>query len=145
MQYDHFLGQVQHRARLASGGDALRAVAATLQTLAERLAGQEARHLAAQLPSEVGDFLMRDGGEAEGFDYAEFLERVARRLGESVDPPQAAHQARSVMATVRDAVAPGQIAHVRSQLPEDYDTLFEFDEETGDQAGAEEAQKGRSP
>jgi uncharacterized protein (DUF2267 family) len=38
MKHDEFIGQVQHRARLSSRGDAKRASWATLQTLGERLA-----------------------------------------------------------------------------------------------------------
>ena len=39
MQHDEFIAQVQARARLSSRGDAERATRATLETLAERLAG----------------------------------------------------------------------------------------------------------
>ena len=50
MQYDQFIGEVQNRARLPSEGEAIAAVRATLQTLAERLAGGATDNLAAQLP-----------------------------------------------------------------------------------------------
>jgi uncharacterized protein (DUF2267 family) len=50
MKHDAFIGQVQHHARLDSRGAAERATRATLETLAERLAGGEANDLAAQLP-----------------------------------------------------------------------------------------------
>ena len=50
MKHDEFIGQVQHRARLGSRGDAERATWATLQTLGERLAGGEAKDFASQLP-----------------------------------------------------------------------------------------------
>ena len=52
MKHDEFIGQVQHRARLSSRGEAERATRATLETLAERLAGGEEQDLAAQLPAE---------------------------------------------------------------------------------------------
>lgn len=55
MDHDEFIGQVQHRARLSSRGDAQTAVRATLETLAERLAGGEPSDLAAQLPDEYAD------------------------------------------------------------------------------------------
>lgn len=57
MQYDQFVGQVQHRAHLANSGQALRVIHATLETLNERLRGNEADDLAAQLPEEMGAFL----------------------------------------------------------------------------------------
>ena len=53
MKYDEFIGQVRHRARLSSHAEAERATRATLETLAERLAGGEAHDLAAQLPPEL--------------------------------------------------------------------------------------------
>ena len=57
MKHDEFIGQVQHRARLSSRGEAERATRATLETLAERLSGGEAKDLASQLPSEIGEHL----------------------------------------------------------------------------------------
>jgi uncharacterized protein (DUF2267 family) len=50
MTYDEFIGQVHHRARLGTTGDAVRATRATLEVLGERLFGGEAKDLAAQLP-----------------------------------------------------------------------------------------------
>ena len=61
MKHDEFIGQVQHRARLSSRGAAERATRATLEPLAERLAGGEADDLAAQLPLELGEHLRREG------------------------------------------------------------------------------------
>ena len=51
MQYDEFLGQIRHRSGLGSLAEAERATSATLEKQAERLAGGEARDLAAQLPA----------------------------------------------------------------------------------------------
>ena len=62
MKYDEFIGQVQHRAGLGSHTEAECATRATLETLAERLAGGEAHDLAAQLPPELArslDYQMR--------------------------------------------------------------------------------------
>ena len=53
MEHDEFVGQVQNRARLGSRGDAERAIRATLETLAERIADGTAQNLAAQLPVEI--------------------------------------------------------------------------------------------
>ncbi len=50
MEHDEFIGQAQHRARLASRGEAERATRATLETLAERISDGAAQNLAAQLP-----------------------------------------------------------------------------------------------
>ncbi len=52
MQYDEFIGQVQHRARLANSEQAVRATRATLETLGRRLFGGEMAHVRSQLPPE---------------------------------------------------------------------------------------------
>jgi hypothetical protein len=50
MEHDHLIGQVQHRARLASRGEAEVAVRTTLQTLEERISEGTYQNLIAQLP-----------------------------------------------------------------------------------------------
>ena len=122
MQYDEFVGKVHNQARLASSGEAVRAIQATLETLAERIAGQEAEDLAAQLPREVGKFL-RGVEKAERFAVDRFFERVAAK--ESTDVPDAVHHARAVMAVVQEAVTTGEVEDIRAQLPDDYTPLFE--------------------
>jgi len=129
MQFDDFVGQVQHRARLASTGEAMRAIHATLMTLGERLFGGEANDLAAQLPQEIGTYL-RMAVQLDNFDAREFCERVQQREG--VNYPDAVFHARAVMSVIRDAVSPGELRDMRDQLPADYNSLFEWGE--GDQA-----------
>ena len=125
MQFDEFVGQVQSRARLASKGEALAAIRATLETLAQRLAGGEADHLASQLPREIGVYLQAvsdtDGGQR--FTLDEFFQRVSER--EKAALPAAAYHARVVVELLREAVSAGEIADLRSQLPDDYQPLFE--------------------
>ena len=53
MQYENFMGLVQDKARLTSTDETDRAVRATLSTLGARLYGQEASHVAAQLPDGI--------------------------------------------------------------------------------------------
>jgi hypothetical protein len=53
MEHDHLIGQVQHRARLASRGEAEVAVRATLQTLEERISEGIYQNLIAQLPQGI--------------------------------------------------------------------------------------------
>ncbi|RJQ55808.1 MAG: DUF2267 domain-containing protein [Actinobacteria bacterium] len=122
MNYDQFMGQVQSRARLASTDEAVKATRATLETLAERLAGNEALHLAAQLPREIGVFLEgKEGGQS--IDLGEFHSRVAQREG--VDMPDAIHHLHVVMAVLQEAVSRGEIDDVRSQLPDEYESIFQ--------------------
>ncbi|HSO28044.1 MAG TPA: DUF2267 domain-containing protein [Anaerolineales bacterium] len=121
MQYDEFVGKVQERARLASSGEAVRAIRATLETLDQRLNPGEAQDLAAQLPREIGAFF---GGsqQAETFNLNHFFELVSAK--EEVDLPDAVHHARAVIAVLQDAATQGEMANVRAQLPDDWDQLF---------------------
>jgi uncharacterized protein (DUF2267 family) len=119
MNFDHFVGQVQHRARLGALSDAVRAIRATLTTLSERLDPGEAKDLASQLPEEIGFYMLAGtvtGGER--FSIGEFFDRVAAR--ERVDLPVAVYHARAVFEVVREAVSPGEIRDVLSELPEDF-------------------------
>jgi len=124
MKHDEFIGQVQHRARLSSRGDAEIAARATLETLAERLAGGEANDLASQLPRGLAEYL-RTGlaGEGVHFSMEEFFHRVSEREG--VDLPKAIYHARAVIAVLYEAVSPGEMADVRAQLPAEFSRLFE--------------------
>lgn len=123
MRFDEFLGHVQNRARLDSAGSAMTATRATLNTLAERLRGNEPVHLAAQLPVEIGEHLKIDtAGKGERFDVKAFIDRVSERAG--VPENQAVHQAQVVMGVVDEAVTGGEMEDVRGQLPADYELLF---------------------
>lgn len=120
MQYNEFIGNVQAKARIGTQGNAVRAVHATLTTLAERISAEEAEHLAAQLPPELGAYLKTD--ITDRFSLNDFFERVAKR--ENVDMPDATHHARAVISVLTDAVSAGQIDEVRGQLPNEFDPLF---------------------
>jgi uncharacterized protein (DUF2267 family) len=124
MKYEDFVGQVQNRARLASTGDALKATAATLQTLGQRLAGGEAGDMAAQLPSAIKIFLHQEG-DGERFDLIEFYWRVS--VVEGVELRDAALHARAVISVLKEAISPGELADMRAQLPEEFDPLFEWE------------------
>ncbi|MBX6350063.1 MAG: DUF2267 domain-containing protein [Clostridia bacterium] len=132
MNFDRFIGEVQHAARLASAGEAIAATRATLTTLAERLSAAEARELAAQLPRELQRYV-EDAIEAKGdeegerFSLPEFFDRVAVR--EDADAPRAAFHARAVLSVLRRAVTPGAFEDVLAQLPDDWDALLTADAE----------------
>jgi uncharacterized protein (DUF2267 family) len=124
MTYDKFIGQVQHRARLASSGEAVAAVRATLQTLAERLDFGEAEDLASQLPQEIGIFLLgKINSSGERFSLGEFFDRLTLR--ENVDKLDAIFHARCVFEVLGEAVSSGEISDVRAQLPPKFQPLFE--------------------
>jgi uncharacterized protein (DUF2267 family) len=122
MDFDEFVGRVHNRAEMASTGEAVGAIRATLQTLGERLYGGEAGDLAAQLPEEIGAYLTMGDGD-ESFSLDEFFRRVADREG--VDHPDAVYHARVVMEVVGEAVTQGEMDDVRAQLPAEYNPLFE--------------------
>ena len=98
------------------------AITATLETLSERLTGGEASDLAAQLPAQLQAPLERSAEEAEGFSLEEFYRRIAEREGADVDT--ARNDASAVMTVVGMAVTPGQLDHLRSQLPAEFNVLF---------------------
>jgi uncharacterized protein (DUF2267 family) len=123
MTHDQFIGQVQNRAHLSSRADAERATRVTLETLAERLAGGEAGHLAAQLPREIGEYLIHDGDKFERLDLNAFYKRVSEREGSEL--PEAVHHAKAVIGVVREAVSEGEFADVLTQLPEEFKHLME--------------------
>jgi uncharacterized protein (DUF2267 family) len=78
MRGGEFIAEVRNLAELDSSEEAERATRATLETLRERLAGNEPSNLAAQLPPEIAPYADGDGG-GESFSVAEFYERVAER------------------------------------------------------------------
>jgi len=125
MQYDKFIGLVHNRARLASSGEAVRATRATLEVLGQRLFGGEPKDLAAQLPQEIGRFLL-EADESESFGLNEFYERVSQKEG--VDLPVAVHHARAVMTVVQEAVSAGEWDDLQEQLPDEYNDLFEAED-----------------
>jgi uncharacterized protein (DUF2267 family) len=121
MNHDEFVGQVQHRAHLASRGDAEKIIRATFETLGERLQPQTAEHVAAQLPPELGRH-MKDR-VFEHLTVRDFNERVAIR--EHADVEKAQFHVRCVLDTLRDAISPGAVQKVRQQLPADFQPFLE--------------------
>jgi uncharacterized protein (DUF2267 family) len=123
MGHDEFIGQVQARARLPSRGDAEKATRVTLETLGERLAGGAPGNLAAQLPEEIGRYLIEQEGDSDRLGLDEFFQRVSEGIG--ADLPVAVHQARAVISVLGEAVSQGELDKVRQQLPGEFDPLFE--------------------
>ena len=122
MEHDELIGQVRHRARLSSWGDAERATRATLATLGECIPGELADNLAAELPREIGMYLWRPAGynspaDGTAFDRQEFVARVAARAGIRQQP--AARLARTVFEVVAEAVQGDVMAKVTESLPDD--------------------------
>jgi uncharacterized protein (DUF2267 family) len=121
MQYATFVSTVEQAGGLTRD-EAVRAIEATLRTLAERITRGEAADIAALLPKEVRQWLTTVPEEAERFGLDEFYRRVAEREG--VDPRTAAEHARAVFAALGAAVAPGELRDMASQLPREYAPLL---------------------
>jgi uncharacterized protein (DUF2267 family) len=98
-----------------------RALRATLETLAERLAQGEADDLAAELPPEVAAWL-HTTTPAEGFDVDEFLRRVADRAG--VDLATAERYARASFTALGQAVSAKEFRDMAAELPRDFARLL---------------------
>ncbi len=123
MEYDRFIGHVQHRAELGTFEGAVTATRATLQTLGRRLAGGAPGNLAAQLHKEIGRYLTEQEGQQESFSLDEFFDRVCKEEG--VDLPQSVYHARVVVEVLREAVGDATVNKIREQLPDDWARLFE--------------------
>lgn len=129
MDFDEFTGEVQNRLELASTGETLRAIRATLTTLGERIQEGEAKDLAGTLPMEIDRYLL-EADSGQRFDWDEFLDRVWEReeMSDPDDRADAAYHARAILDLVNEAVPPGEMEQVRDGLPADGDwnELFEL-------------------
>ena len=121
MNGEQFIAEVKNLAELDNDEDAQKAVRATLETLRERLAGNEPADLAAQLPPEIAPFVEGAGGR-ETFSVEEFYDRVAQKEGVFND--EAIRHARAVATVLQTAVTGGALEDVRSQLGNDYEELY---------------------
>jgi uncharacterized protein (DUF2267 family) len=123
MDYDRFLGLVQNRARMADPQEAVAATRATLETLGRRLAGGAPGNLAAQLPQEIGRYLVNQESRQESFSVDEFFEKVSR--AEGADLPDSVFHAKVVLDVVREAVGDATVDKVCEQLPDEWRRFFD--------------------
>ncbi|MDZ7962269.1 MAG: DUF2267 domain-containing protein [Aulosira sp. DedQUE10] len=123
MQYDEFITHVQSLALSNSRAEAERATRATLETIKERIAADEAKELAAQLPQQIGNYLEVSKGEAgQSFNLQEFITRTSQK--ENIEPTTAAMHVRAVFAVLQNAVTPEKFAAFHSHFSHDYEELF---------------------
>jgi uncharacterized protein (DUF2267 family) len=125
---DDFLLRVAERADV-DVDTARRAAEATLETLAERIAGGEVADLLAHLPVELHGPLHRVKDDrraaAKRMSLDDFVEKIAEREG--TDRFTAFPHAQAVFVTLRDAVGE-EFSDVRSQLPPEYAELLDTPE-----------------
>jgi uncharacterized protein (DUF2267 family) len=135
-RYERFITTIQQKAGI-SWEKAERAARATLETLAERISWGEARDLAADLPSDVREWLVAAGSNAERFDVNEFVRRVAEREG--VDTDTAERHARAVLIALARLERSQEIADLLAELPKDYAPLLRDAVQERQDPGAPEA------
>lgn len=122
MQPDQFRQAVKSRLAIDDNSYADEVIEAVLSTLSMRINSDEAEHLAAQLPEPYKTYVGSVGGQ-ESFDLDEFFERVAGKLRLGRGP--AIRYAQGVMNVLNEAVTRGELTNILSQLPADYEMLFE--------------------
>ncbi|MEB3215924.1 MAG: DUF2267 domain-containing protein [Nostocales cyanobacterium 94392] len=123
MKYEEFIKHVQSVAQVDSREQAERATRATLETIKERIVGDEAKDLAAQLPEEIAQYLRgREGENGQHFKLQEFIERVSKKAG--VESTDAIMHIRAVFTVLQNAVSPGEFADFKHNFSDDYAELF---------------------
>jgi uncharacterized protein (DUF2267 family) len=107
--------------------EAERAAVSVLCVLEQRLFGEEAAHLEAQLPGKLQDLLIRCerhlGKPASKFGKDGFVQMVSEDL--DVDSFEAEKKIRAVFTAVREQVSEGEIEDVIGQLPSDLRELWQ--------------------
>ncbi|EMA56106.1 DUF2267 domain-containing protein [Halococcus thailandensis] len=120
MNFDEFIGEIQHRLELPGTGESVRAIRATLLTLGKRIPEGHADDLAASLPMEIKWYLTGAVNEhSQRFDWSEFVSRVSEI--EKTDPADAAYHARVIVDFVQTLVPESDFQQLRDSLPESED------------------------
>lgn len=123
MKYDEFIKHVQSVAQIDSREKTEAAISATLETVKERIVGDEAKDLAAQLPEEIAKYLRgREGENGQHFKVEEFIERVSKKEG--VQPNDAVMHIHAVFTVLQSAVSPGEFASFKHNFSDDYADVF---------------------
>lgn len=92
-----------------------------METLGERISKAERENCAAQLPNELKAYLLKRPN-TQGFTFEEFYNRVRARA--DVGFPDTVKGTRAVMHVLQDAISPGEMEDVISNLPADYRNLL---------------------
>jgi uncharacterized protein (DUF2267 family) len=124
MEYNEFLDQVQQQGNLQSRDEAEDAVRTTFNMLARRLPSSASGQLADQLPPELGRYFEQERySETESFSLETFFKRVNEEEG--LDTSTASQYVRAVMSTLRNALNQEQYTQLRTQLPEEFVSMFD--------------------
>ena len=121
MKMDEFTSSVRSLAKLGSDEETLNAIRSTLEVLGAHLTENEANAIAAHLPGEIGGYLLTPQ-HAERFDIPEFFRRVSEKEGG--DLVDAADHVRAVLSVVGEAISPGEVEDILSELPDEFRIFF---------------------
>ena len=121
MKYDEFVDRVAQRAGISDRAEAERTAVVVLQELCDRITGDEAWDLLAQLPAQLKQAVIISPA-ALPLPADEFVDRVASALDVPFD--EAKERVRAVFATLREAVSWGELEDVLAQLEPDYADLL---------------------
>jgi uncharacterized protein (DUF2267 family) len=116
MKYDELIKHVRERTG-TERAEAERITHAVVQALADRLTGDEARHMLSQLPEPLKSSITVTE-HAEALTATKFVERIATELG--CPPEEARARVHAVLATLEEALTPGELHDVLVQLPSGY-------------------------
>jgi uncharacterized protein (DUF2267 family) len=117
MEYDDFLKAVEQRTGIVDREEAERTAVTVLQALSDRLAGGEAKDLLSQLPAELKQ-RVTPVEESTPMTLDEFVDRIAHEL--EIPPDEARDRVSGVFGVLREAVTPGELDDVLSQLDREY-------------------------
>jgi uncharacterized protein (DUF2267 family) len=121
VKYDQMVSAVDERAGLGDRAEAERTLRVVVQALSDRLLGDEADDLLAQLPEPLKSEISV-APAADPMNPKEFLERVGRDLG--LPEEEARDRVRAVFSTLHDAVTEGEWEEVVGQLDRKYAELI---------------------
>ncbi len=121
MDSQTMIRRVMARVGFADPEEADRAIRSVLFALTDTVSHDEVHDMASQLPKEYKDLVMGRLGErrpVQPMAWSDLVSRVKSELG--LETREAAEQVtRSVFATLKDAVSPGEIEDVLQELPLD--------------------------
>jgi uncharacterized protein (DUF2267 family) len=121
MEYERFLEHVEERTGIDDRDEAARTAQVVLQALADRLTGDEARDMLAQLPYQL-KVAVTVTEAPSGWGPEEFVSWVAGQL--QVPPEEARQRVRAVFATLREALSRGELQDIVEQLDPPYADLI---------------------
>lgn len=126
MKYDEFIDAVQKETRLSSRDEVVEVARAVLETLGERLDRKVLNGVAAQLPSDLKDYLKLRAGKMDVYNVPEFYNRVGARAG--LKYYDSAERTWQVMRVFKRAIPDGELRQILGSLPSEFGQVFEEDQ-----------------